>query len=140
MNTVVSMRTEVIALIPFENGAEVYYHHHHHIKDTHNSLAIHKQTNQLSRSVNYDLHDPIIIGGIRCMGIINSHITQPIMRMLDMGKITTMQTSAYYTRSQEHVSAWMVDPQPLLDDDSALMFEDFVPVKDGVHKALNDTV
>lgn len=66
--------------IPFYNGAAVYYHHHHgHFKGTHETLPLHRQNNQFSRPVLYDLQDSIIIGGIRAMGIINCHITQPIM-------------------------------------------------------------
>lgn len=70
------------------------------------------------------------------MGIINTHITQPIMNMLDTDSISVLQTSDYYTRLHKYVSEWMVNPQLLLND-SALMCEDFVPKKDELREAMN---
>ena len=116
--------------IPFENAAAVHFHHvKGHIREAHNSLPPTKQKNQLIRSVMYDLEDNIILGGIRAMGIINSHITQPLMRMLDKNDIHVM-TQANITHS-----FMMVNPQELLVD-SAVMFADFVPLCDDVHKAI----
>ena len=111
------------------------------VKGTHASLPQHRQNNQLLRSVQYDLQDPIIIGGIRAMGIMNAHITLPLMRMLDDPNISISATSAYYTKLHTctSVQAWMNDPQPLLDN-SAIMFDDFVPRKDAMLNALYDTV
>lgn len=66
--------------VPFENSAAVYFHNHKgHISNAHQSLPPTKQKNQLIRSVIYDLQDKIIIDGIRAMGIINCHITKPLM-------------------------------------------------------------
>ena len=87
----------------------------------------------------YDLEDNIILGGIRAMGIINSHITQPLMRMLDKNDIHVMDTSQYYTQLHDAVQKWMVNPQELLVD-SAVMFADFVPLCDDVHKAIYTVV
>ena len=72
--------------VPFVNGAAVYYMYHHrrgHINAVYKTLPSNKQNNQLTRSVMYDLEDKIVVVGIRAMSIINSHITLPLMRMLD---------------------------------------------------------
>ena len=125
--------------IPFYNGCAVSPGHFMKLFGTHETLPSHKQNNQLTHSVKYDLQDPIIVGGVRAMGIINCHITQPITRMLDDNAILVTQTSSYYSHLHESVSAWMVDPQPLMDN-SALLFENFVPPRDNLHQALYNTV
>lgn len=62
--------------IPFENVSAVYYHDHEgHINNVCSSLPVHKQNNQFSHSVIYDLEDKIIIAEVRAKGIVNSHIT-----------------------------------------------------------------
>ena len=120
--------------VPFANGAAAYYHHHSgHIQEVYKTLTSNKQKNQLTRSVMYDLQDKIVVGGIRAMGIINSHVTLPLMRMLDKHEITVMDTSQYYCRLHDCVRTWMIAPEPLLDD-SAIMFDD------DVHKSLYNHV
>ena len=83
----------------------------------------------------YDLEDKIVVGGIRAMGIINSHITLPLMRMLDKHEISVMDTANCYTRLHECVRTWMTNPQDLLDD-TAIMFDDFAPQKNDIHEAV----
>ncbi len=47
----------------------------------------------------------------------------------------TYCTSQYYTQLHDAVLKWMADPQELLVH-SAIMFADFVPFRDDVHKAI----
>ena len=122
--------------VPFSNGAAVYYHHHHgHVQQVIKTLPMHKQKNQLTRSVVHDLEDKVIIGGIRAMGILNCHITQPLMRMLDKHDLHVMDTSKYYTHLHDCMSMWMKDPQQLLND-TAELFDDFIPQRDEIHRTL----
>lgn len=58
--------------------------------------------------------------------------------MLDRSNISVMDTSTYYTRLHDGIKKWMVDPQELLDD-SAVMFDDFIPVRHDVHISLYAT-
>ena len=80
------------------------------------------------RSVKYDLADNIVIGGVRAMCIINSNITLPVMSMIDNPSISVMDTDKYYTKLHDCVRTWMTNPHDLLNN-TALMFEDFPPVK-----------
>lgn len=126
--------------MPFVNGAAVYYHHRSgDIQAVHDILPSHKQKIQLIPSVMYDLEDNIVIGGIRAMGIINSHLTLPLMRMLDEHEISVIDTNKYYTRLHDCVRMWMINPHDLLND-TAVMCEDFAPVKNDIHIALYEDV
>lgn len=73
------------------------------------------------------------------MGIINVHISQTLIRMIQDPTISVMQASRYYTELHKSVTSWMEDPQPLLDD-SAVLFHDFVPYRDSLHRTLYETV
>ena len=42
------------------------------------------------------------------MGIINSHITLPVMRMLDQKNLHVLDTSKYYTKLYDNVKKWMI--------------------------------
>lgn len=77
----------------------------------------------------------IVVGGIRALGIINSHITLPLMCMLDEHESSVMDTDKYYTCLTENVRKWMTDPKDLLDD-TAVLFNDFPRPKNDIHKSL----
>lgn len=66
------------------------------------------------------------------MGIINVHISQPLIRMIQDPTISVMQASRHYTELHKSVTSWMEDPQPLLDD-SAVLFQE-------LHRTLYETV
>ena len=82
----------------------------------------------------WDLQDDIIIGGMRAMSIVGTHITKPLMKMVE-SECHVMDTATYYTKLDKFVTEQMEDPQQLLDD-SAIMFADIPPNNDEIHKAL----
>ncbi|XP_041481824.1 uncharacterized protein LOC121428993 [Lytechinus variegatus] len=121
--------------VPFHNSAAVY----HHISDFHTlcaSLDSKREGNMYVKSLKADFDDDIVVSGIRAMGIINQHISAPLMRMLESHS-HVMDTDQHYTRLHDKVQEWMVDPSPLLTD-SSILFPAFPPVKDSIHKSLYD--
>ena len=120
--------------IPFLNLAAVF-HHRDHFQQLCSMLDPKKEANMFVRCLRADFEDDIILAGMRAMGMICQHISTPLMKMVESNDIHVIDTDKYYTRLRDKVKDWMNDPSPILND-SALLFPDFPPAKNDVHKSL----
>ena len=122
--------------VPFHNSAAVIYHTEH-FHELCASLDPKREGNMFIKCLKEDLKDDVIVAGIRAMGIIGQHISLPVMKMVE-SDIHVMDTDVYYTRLHSKIGQWMNDPTPLLND-SCLLFKEFPPKRNEMHRALYQT-
>lgn len=119
--------------IPFENATAVFHHKDTIMQYIGSLERAHK--NQLLVAIEADLGDPIVLGGIRAMALLERHVTSPLYSMIDSAGISIINSSNYYTHLQIKLQEWIRDPEELVTG-SACLFEDFAPIKDDLYESM----
>ena len=97
--------------ISFQNAAAVYYH----LDDIAEFLEIHPSTNDLFKSLRFDIKEPVYKAGVRAMGIMYRLVTQPLqIRTNQEGSILDLNADLHQLQMQ--LTKWSDDASTSLAD------------------------
>jgi hypothetical protein len=100
-----------------------------------------KASNKLLRAVVADIQCLPLISGIRSLGILHRHFTDPFWRIMEDPEIHIIDLGRYIKHAYETLGQWKQDASPLLERNLSPVFKkldgfEFIPCRDHVFESL----
>lgn len=119
--------------VPFKNASAVLHHRADILRYTESLDS--KESNQLLAAIEADLKDPIIMGGVLAMALVEKMVTTPLLKLVDSKNIHILDSTTYFTQLRNKLQKWGEDPSEILDG-SSVLFDDFPPTKDDTFNSM----
>ena len=99
-----------------------------------------KASNKLLRAVQADIQNIPLLAGVRALGILHKHFTEPFWRMIENPKIHVIDLKVHIQTAYNTLEKWKEDSSPLLQTNLSHVFcvngVPILPQKDCVYEAL----